>query len=127
MLKKSLKQPYVATIVIATTALAIYMLLHGTPGVEKASFLLAMAISALLVSKASVSMRSDAPNTALLQFICGLFIFALALTFTKTAEYENMVVEGVALQLAGQIGVFLDTAIDRSNRLRGINGGEKDD
>ena len=114
------KQPYVAAAVIFTTAVVLYLLGHHALGIEKASFLLAMAVSSLFVAKASVSMQSDAPNVGCLFFFCGLTIFVLALNWTASDHFKDMVVEGLSLQLAGQIGVFLETTIARSNRLRGI-------
>ena len=55
---RDLKQPYVAIGVIFITAVVIYMLSHHGLGVERASSLFAMAISAAFVSKASTSMQS---------------------------------------------------------------------
>ena len=117
---REVRQPYVFIIAMAAFGTSAYLLLHHDLSVEKAAFLVAMGISALLVSKATIAMKSDAPNVSLLMGMAGLLLFLLALNFTKADTFKDMVVEGLALQMVGQIAVWLDTAIERSNRLRGI-------
>ena len=117
-LLKSVRQPYIAVAVGVATILVVYMLTHHSLGVEKASFLLAMAMSAVFVSKACVLMQANAPYTSLWLFTLGLFIFAMALNYTAPEQFKDLVVEGLALQVAGQVGVYIDVALKRSKKKR---------
>ena len=115
-----IKAPYVFLIVVSVFAMVTYLLLHNDGGLEKTSFLAAMAVSALFCSRASIMMKSDAPNTALVTFVLGAIIMLLAIQATSVEVFKDMVVEGAVLQLVGQTGVFIEVTIERTNRLRGI-------
>ena len=117
---REIRAPYVFLIVLVVFCLVSYLLLHHDAGLEKTSYLAAMAVSALFCSRASIMMKSDAPNTALVTFVLGGIIMLIAIQATSVEVFKDMVVEGAVLQLVGQTGVFIEVTIERSNRLRGI-------
>lgn len=117
---QEIRAPYVFLIVVAVFCLVAYLLLHHDAGLEKTSYLAAMAVSALFCSRASIMMKSDAPNTALVTFVLGGITMLIAIQATSVEVFKDMVIEGAVLQLVGQTGVFIEVTIERSNRLRGI-------
>ena len=73
---------------------------------EKAPFLFAVAIATGLATKASVSMKMDAPNTAV-----GLFLLAVCVTgatafLTDVSVFLDAVWEGILSGIAG-LGIAL--------------------
>ena len=125
-LSSRFNQPYVVLIGIggAITALLFmaisrWMEIPEGFNFEKAAFILSVIVLTTLVTKAAISMKSDAPASATTLFFSGAFVL-ICIVGVLQPDFKDVAFEGVCSAFGAAFAALLDEAINRSNRIRGI-------
>ena len=101
-----LKQPYVLMIGMLLMILAMAFQFDVLSMGVKAPFLFAVAIATGLAAKSVISMRMDAPNTALALFAMAGILLGLTAYMTDVSVFLDAVWEGILSSVAG-VGITL--------------------
>ena len=119
------KQPWVVAIGVIGLLMCVVFMIFVPSGAIKASFLLNVGVATTLVTKAALSMRSDAPASALALFACGAAVFVSSvlngdMRVAIVESFQDAVFEGVAVAVAGAFAALVDEAISRNARMRDV-------
>ena len=109
----SIRAPWAFGLVVMTTTVAMYILMHDELGIPKAAYQFSTVLIGGYVSMALLAVGVGAMRAMFLMAFSALLLICITVTFTPAEVFKDNTVEGLLTMTAGGLIVLIKATLER--------------